>query len=237
MASGLPAAHEAGVVHRDLKPANIMIDGEDNALIMDFGIALSSATTGEKPAGAPAAAAPASDADASATMMAAPAAAGDDGADDDPGNHDRPSPTSAASSRVRSGTVMSNEIGAIVGTIEYMAPEQARGEAVDQRADIYAFGLILSDLLTGLAEAPPGTTPWKALTERTSSTPVPLRAREPDLPEAIDAIVTRCVQLDPADRYQTTAELVAALDRLDDDGNLIPEPKHRRFTPRSPRRR
>ena len=92
MASGLAAAHEAGVVHRDLKPANIMIDGEGDALIMDFGIARS--TSGGTAAG----------------MTAA---------------------------------------GAIVGTIEYMAPEQAKGERVDQRADIYSFGLILNDMLLG----------------------------------------------------------------------------------------
>ncbi len=89
IASGLEAAHEAGVVHRDLKPANIMIGGagdDAQALIMDFGI-------------------------------------------------------SASTSDAASGTVS--------GTLEYMAPEQGRGEAVDARADIYAFGLILYEMLTG----------------------------------------------------------------------------------------
>ena len=105
--SGLVAAHRAGVVHRDLKPANIMVEtGTGQAMIMDFGIARSSA------AGDPA---------------------------EKPGV--KPSQEALAS-----GLTMA---GAIVGTLEYMAPEQFRGEAVDHRADIYAFGLILYDVLAG----------------------------------------------------------------------------------------
>jgi serine/threonine protein kinase/tetratricopeptide (TPR) repeat protein len=222
--SGMHAAHEAGVVHRDLKPANIMLDGEDNALIMDFGIALSSEKSGEKPATGPPAPAPASEVDASATMLAV-----DDSSATVLGSASTlPGPTKAS----RGGTILSTKFGGIVGTIEYMAPEQSRGEPVDQRSDIYTFGLILSDLILGQRKVPPGSTPWNELTTRTSRAPIPLRAREPGLPEAVDALVTKCMQLDPADRFQTTAELAAALDRLDENGDLIPEPKIRRFTPR-----
>src|SRR5262249_7094687 len=102
--SGLVAAHAAGVVHRDLKPANVMIDAEDEAVIMDFGIANS-------------------------TVMGTPA----------------PLPQVALPSRLRASvtTLQDTMLGAVIGTAQYMAPEQARGETVDQRADIYAFGLIL----------------------------------------------------------------------------------------------
>jgi len=217
--SGMQAAHEVGVVHRDLKPANIMLDQEDNALLMDFGIALSSesergvrnprpATGAGMPPLEPAASA------GSETVMAPPTR-----------------PTASAFKPSRGGTILATQAGGIVGTIEYMAPEQSRGEPVDQRSDIYAFGLILSDLLTGVRRVPQGSTPWKELTTRVTTTPAPLRTKAPDLPEAVDAIVTKCVQVDPALRYQTTAELALALDRLDADGNLIPEPKVRRFTP------
>ncbi len=225
VASGLAAAHEAGVVHRDLKPANIMIDGEDNALIMDFGIALSSGrdSAGRRrppapvpsPPGAAATPEPAAlPADESLTIMPT-------------------TPPPAVLRETRSGTVLSDDAGAVVGTLEYMAPEQARGASVDHRADIYAFGLILADLVSGIRKVPPGTTPWQALTDRVSKPPSPLRERHPAAPEALDAVVTKCLQIDPADRYQTTAELVAALDRLDEAGNLIPEPKIRRLTARA----
>jgi serine/threonine protein kinase/tetratricopeptide (TPR) repeat protein len=222
--SGMQAAHDAGVVHRDLKPANIMLDGDDNALIMDFGIALSSEKSGEAPGAAPAARAQNADVDASATLLAA---------QDSSATVLGTASASAASLKTsRSGTILSTKFGGIVGTIEYMAPEQSRGEPVDQRSDIYTFGLILSDLILGSRKVPPGSTPWNELTARTSRAPVPLRAREPGLPEAVDALITKCMQLDPAQRFQTTAELAAALDRLDVDGNVIPEPKIRRFTPR-----
>jgi len=112
--SGLVAAHTASVVHRDLKPANIMIGADDEAMIMDFGIALSS--------GAPSAA---------ATVVEG-------------------LPKHFSKSAAKFSTTMA---GAVVGTVEYMAPEQARGQAVDQRADIYAFGLILYDLLVGRRRA------------------------------------------------------------------------------------
>ena len=111
--SGLVAAHAADVVHRDLKPANIMIGAEGEALIMDFGIALS---TG----------------DASASA----------GGSFIPDNLRRGSADYAATTS-----------GAVIGTLEYMAPEQATAQPVDQRADIYAFGLILYDMLLGRRRA------------------------------------------------------------------------------------
>ncbi len=112
VASGLGAAHLAGVVHRDLKPANIMVDEEGEGLVMDFGVARS---TAGPPAGGAAGTFPAG------AMRAASAA--------------------------------QTMAGSVVGTVEYMAPEQARAEPVDQRADIYAFGLILYDLLLGRIRA------------------------------------------------------------------------------------
>jgi CheY-like chemotaxis protein/tRNA A-37 threonylcarbamoyl transferase component Bud32 len=131
----------------------------------------------------------------------------------------------------KTGTTGASESdGAVIGTLEYMSPEQSKGESVDHRTDIYAFGLILTDLLLGRRTPEPGKSAWETLTDRISKPPQPLAARAPDVAADFDAVVTRCLQLSPADRFETTSELVAALGRLDDEGVNIPEPK--RLTPR-----
>ena len=114
-------------------------------------------------------------------------------------------------------------VAGIVGTVDYMAPEQAHGRA-DARADIYAFGLILHDLLLGRRVAPRGENALAGLIARMTAAPRGPRAADPSVPEALDAIVTKCLQPDPADRYQATGDLVAALDRIDDAGRLLPVP-------------
>ncbi|MGQ0735838.1 MAG: protein kinase domain-containing protein [Acidobacteriota bacterium] len=108
--------------------------------------------------------------------------------------------------------------GAVVGTLAYMAPEQALGKPVDQRADIYAFGLILSEMLVERRGPTHGETALALLFERARQAPPPLRTIDPSIPEAIDRIVGKCLEPDPAARYQTTDALWAALDRLDAEG-------------------
>ena len=124
------------------------------------------------------------------------------------------------------GAMASISQGAIVGTLAYMAPEQARGQSADQRADVYALGLIFSEMLLGRTVVPPGVTPIEALQARIVRAPESLRQTDSAIPEAIDIVVQRCLQIDPADRFQTSAELMAAFDRIDADGNLIPERRH-----------
>jgi len=177
VASGLHAAHEAGVIHRDLKPANIMIDG-DHAIIMDFGIARSSKSR----------------------QSAVRSTAG-----------------------TLSGSRQQTTIGAMVGTLDYMAPEQARGEAVDQRVDIYAFGLIFYDMLLGSREALTGhLAPIDALYKRMEQAPPPISTLRADVPAPLEHVITTCVQPDRDARYQSAEQLVAALDALDHHGNLLP---------------
>ncbi len=113
--------------------------------------------------------------------------------------------------------------GAIVGTPRYMAPEQARGEAVDQRADVHALGLIFSDMLLGKRDASRAdASPLDELKRRLTQAPPPVRSVDPSIPEAIEALISRCLTPDPAARFQTSAELVAELDRLDEHGNPLP---------------
>ena len=112
--------------------------------------------------------------------------------------------------------------GPIVGTISYMAPEQARGQTVDARADIYAFGLILYDMLLGRKRQKKHASAMDELRSRFEATPAPVRAERPDVPAAFEAVVMRTLQPLPADRYADTAALREALAALTDDGHLRP---------------
>jgi len=116
--------------------------------------------------------------------------------------------------------------GTVVGTLEYMAPEQSKGEAVDARADIYAFGLILYEMLTGLRGTPSGSAQARidAMKERITDGLPPARTIDPSVPDALDALITRCLERDPAARFETAGDLVKALTALDDAGELIPIP-------------
>jgi tetratricopeptide (TPR) repeat protein/predicted Ser/Thr protein kinase len=114
--------------------------------------------------------------------------------------------------------------GAIVGTLEYMAPEQGTGAAVDGRADIYALGLILYEMLAGPRPTPSTTVRDRidAMKQRTTEGLPSVRSLDESIPPALDSVVMRCLERDPAARYQTATELASALDRLDDEGQLIP---------------
>lgn len=111
---------------------------------------------------------------------------------------------------------------AVVGTLQYMAPEQATSTPVDQRADIYALGLILYDALTHRRRRGTAKTAIEELQQRSEQAPEALRAIVPEIPAALEAVVMRCLQPDREARYATTAELVADLARLDTHGQPLP---------------
>jgi serine/threonine protein kinase len=112
--------------------------------------------------------------------------------------------------------------GSIIGTVEYMAPEQAKAQPVDQRADIYAVGLILYDMLIGRHRAGRAESAIAELQRRMTQAPAAPRTVDPSVPPAIDDIITRCLDPDPDKRFPTTLELQAALDRLDENGKPLP---------------
>jgi serine/threonine protein kinase/tetratricopeptide (TPR) repeat protein len=101
--------------------------------------------------------------------------------------------------------------GAVLGTLAYLSPEQARGSGVTGQSDIYALGLILFEMLTG--RCPPGDTNTLPLALReTSETCPPPSSLTPEVPPGLDDIVLRCLQRDRAQRFPSAANVLAALE-------------------------
>src|SRR5438874_8554140 len=90
----------------------------------------------------------------------------------------------------RSGTSQMTEAGSIIGTAQYLSPEQARGTAVDQRSDLYSVGIVLYEMLTGTVPFS-GDTPVEIAMKHLSETPQPPSIRRPEVPPDLDMIVLR----------------------------------------------
>jgi serine/threonine protein kinase/Flp pilus assembly protein TadD len=100
--------------------------------------------------------------------------------------------------------------GAIIGTPEYMSPEQVEGKPADARADIYALGIILFEMVTGQVPFE-GDTPFAiAVKHKSESPPVPKKLA-PQIPEGLNRLILKCLEKDKAKRYQTADDLVVDL--------------------------
>ncbi len=100
--------------------------------------------------------------------------------------------------------------GAIIGTPEYMSPEQVEGKEVDRRTDIYALGIILFEMVTGRAPFE-GTTPFSVANKQKSEPPPDPATLNPQVPADLGRIILRCLEKPAEARYQTTVELLADL--------------------------
>jgi eukaryotic-like serine/threonine-protein kinase len=113
----------------------------------------------------------------------------------------------------RAGTSQMTETGSIVGTAQYLSPEQARGGEVDQRSDLYSLGVVLYELLTGKTPFE-GDTPVEIAMKHLSKTPQPPSDLRPDIPHELDLVILRALAKDPEDRYQSADAMEADLERV-----------------------
>jgi beta-lactam-binding protein with PASTA domain/tRNA A-37 threonylcarbamoyl transferase component Bud32 len=112
----------------------------------------------------------------------------------------------------RAGASDMTETGSIMGTAQYLSPEQAQGHAVSARSDLYAIGIVLYELLTGRVPFD-GDSPVTIALKQVSELPVPPSAYAPVVTQELDAIVLRALEKDPARRFADAEEFTAALER------------------------
>ena len=154
VARALEAAHTQGVIHRDIKPGNIMLDGQGDVKVTDFGIARVTAT---------------------AETVA--------------------------------------QTAAVLGTASYLSPEQAQGQPVDVRSDIYSLGCVLFEMVTGRPPFP-GDSPVTVASKHVLEQPTPPSQINQDVSPDLDAVILRALAKNPANRYQSATEMREDLERV-----------------------
>jgi serine/threonine-protein kinase len=115
------------------------------------------------------------------------------------------------------------QVGTVMGTATYFSPEQARGDAVDPRSDIYSLGCVLYELVVG---RPPfaGDSPVAIAYKHVQESPVPPRHLNVELPTAIEAIILKCLAKNPVNRYPSAEDLRADLRRFREGNRILAEP-------------
>ena len=147
------------------------------------------------------------------------------------GNHALLTDFGIAKAVIEAGDVNLTAVGVAIGTPAYMAPEQAMGsETTDQRADIYAIGVVAYEMLAGMTPFF-GTSPQQLMAAQISETAAPITRYRPNVPPSLAAVIMRCLEKRPADRYQTARELCEQLEVVVTPSGGTPTPT--RVTPQS----
>jgi serine/threonine protein kinase/Tol biopolymer transport system component len=189
IADALDAAHAKGIVHRDIKPANLFVTTRGQAKILDFGLAKltpSVAAASRRRAG-----------------------------DEDPDRSGQAIAATAAET-ASLGEQHLTSPGVAMGTVAYMSPEQARGEELDARTDLFSFGAVLYEMATG-RQAFSGTTSAVIFHAILSQAPEPPLRLNPEVPPKLEEIINKALEKDRDLRCQSAAELRADLKRLKRD--------------------
>src|SRR5262249_27399042 len=118
-------------------------------------------------------------------------------------------PTTPAAARTAAGTIL--------GTFQYMAPEQLEGREADTRTDIFALGVVIYEMLTG-RKAFEGKSQATLIASIISSTPAPISTLQPLTPAGLDQIVSRALAKDPDERWQSARDLLAQLKWITESG-------------------
>jgi eukaryotic-like serine/threonine-protein kinase len=178
IARGLSFAHQQGLIHRDVKPQNVLMNGDGQAKVTDFGI--------------------------------------------------------ARSLDVKHGMT---QTGTVLGTSDYIAPEQAQGQRVDEHTDVYSLGVVLYEML--LNEVPfPGENFVAVAMRHINEEPPSIRDKRPDVSRRVEAAVHRAMAKDPEARFQTMAEFCQELEAClaEEQGTQVAAPAVARRAARPTRR-
>ena len=195
IADALDRAHRQGVIHRDLKPANVMLT-RSGAKLLDFGLA--KLTEGRAAQGAGS-----GPSGGSAGAGAAGSAAGR---------------AFAEGSLLATATRDLTTAGALLGTFQYMAPEQLEGREADARTDIFAFGVLVYEMATG-RKAFEGKSQASLIASVLKEQPRPISEWQPLSPAGLERVVRACMAKDPDDRVQTARDVKMQLEWVA-DGSL-----------------